>query len=37
MSRGPRYAPGGFVYHVLNRVVARLPLFLDFPQKPVNL
>jgi putative transposase len=27
MSRGARCAPGGFVYHVLNRAVARLPLF----------
>jgi putative transposase len=27
ISRGPRQAPGGFVYHVLNRGVARLPLF----------
>jgi len=27
MSRGPRQAPGGIVYHVLNRGVARLPLF----------
>jgi putative transposase len=27
MSRGPRYAPGGLVYHALNRAVARLPLF----------
>ena len=27
MARGPRYARGGFVYHVLNRAVARLPLF----------
>jgi len=27
MSRGPRHAPGGCVYHVLNRAVARLPLF----------
>jgi putative transposase len=27
MARGPRQAPGGFVYHVLNRAVARLPLF----------
>src|SRR5437899_1664475 len=25
MARGPRQAPGGFVYHVLNRAVARLP------------
>jgi putative transposase len=32
MSRGPRYAPGGFVYHVLNRGVARLPLF----EKPAD-
>jgi putative transposase len=27
MARTLRYAPGGFVYHVLNRAVARLPLF----------
>jgi putative transposase len=27
MSRGPRHAPGGLVYHALNRAVARLPLF----------
>ena len=27
MSLGPRHAPGGLVYHVLNRAVARLPLF----------
>lgn len=27
MPRGPRYAPGGLVYHALNRAVARLPLF----------
>jgi putative transposase len=32
MSRGPRQAPGGFVYHVLNRAVARLPLF----EKPTD-
>ena len=32
MSRGPRNAPGGFVYHVLNRAVARLPLF----EKPAD-
>src|SRR5262249_33756068 len=32
MSRGPRYAPGGYVYHVLNRAVARLPLF----EKPAD-
>ncbi len=32
MSRGPRHAPGGFVYHVLNRGVARLPLF----EKPAD-
>ena len=30
MPRSARHAPGGFVYHVLNRAVARLPLF----QKP---
>src|SRR5437016_8795326 len=27
MPRQPRSAPGGFVYHALNRAVARLPLF----------
>ena len=27
MPRHPRAAPGGFVYHCLNRAVARLPLF----------
>jgi len=27
MPRRPRNAPGGIVYHVLNRAVARLPLF----------
>ena len=27
MPRSARVAPGGFVYHVLNRAVARLPLF----------
>ena len=27
MPRKPRVAPGGLVYHVLNRAVARLPLF----------
>src|SRR5947199_4939589 len=27
MSRAARNAPGGLVYHVLNRAVARLPLF----------
>jgi putative transposase len=27
MPRSARYAPGGFVYHALNRAVARLPLF----------
>jgi len=32
MSRGPRHAPGGCVYHVLNRAVARLPLF----EKPAD-
>jgi putative transposase len=32
MPRPVRYAPGGFVYHVLNRAVARLPLF----QKPAD-
>jgi putative transposase len=25
--RAARYAPGGYVFHVLNRAVARLPLF----------
>jgi REP element-mobilizing transposase RayT len=32
MSRGRRQAPGGQVYHVLNRAVARLPLF----EKPAD-
>jgi putative transposase len=27
MPRQPRHAPGGLVYHALNRAVARLPLF----------
>ncbi len=27
MPRAARYAPGGYVFHVLNRAVARLPLF----------
>ena len=27
MPRHPRAAPGGYVYHCLNRAVARLPLF----------
>ena len=27
MPRKPRMARGGLVYHVLNRAVARLPLF----------
>jgi hypothetical protein len=27
MPRSARHAPGGIVYHVLNRAVARLPLF----------
>lgn len=27
MPRTARYAPGGYLYHVLNRSVARLPLF----------
>jgi putative transposase len=27
MPRGARYAPGGMIYHALNRAVARLPLF----------
>src|SRR5947207_1789792 len=27
MPRRPRVAPGGYVYHALNRAVARLPLF----------
>jgi putative transposase len=27
MPRQPRSAPGGYVYHALNRAVARLPLF----------
>src|SRR5262249_26570074 len=32
MSRGRRLAPGGFVYHALNRAVVRLPLF----EKPAD-
>jgi putative transposase len=32
MPRHARQAPGGFVYHALNRAVARLPLF----QKPAD-
>jgi hypothetical protein len=32
MARGPRQAPGRFVYHVLNPAVARLPLF----EKPAH-
>src|SRR5437870_4084588 len=32
MPRRPRIAPGGLVYHVLNRGVARLPLF----EKPAD-
>ena len=27
MGRAPRSAPGGYVYHALNRAVAGLPLF----------
>jgi putative transposase len=27
MPRSRRIAPGGYVYHALNRAVARLPLF----------
>jgi putative transposase len=27
MPRQPRVAPGGYIYHALNRAVARLPLF----------
>jgi putative transposase len=27
MPRPPRQAPGGYIYHALNRSVARLPLF----------
>src|SRR5205809_1810976 len=27
MPRGPRYAPGGMIFHVLNRVVGRSTLF----------
>jgi putative transposase len=27
MARQPRAAPGGYIYHALNRAVARLPLF----------
>src|SRR5260370_8637956 len=32
MPRGARQAPGGIVYHALNRAVARLPLF----EKPAD-
>ncbi|MBL8799685.1 MAG: transposase [Planctomycetia bacterium] len=32
MARGARHTPGGFAYHVLNRAVARLPLF----EKPAD-
>jgi putative transposase len=32
MSRGPRQTPAGIVYHVVNRAVARLPLF----EKPAD-
>ena len=32
MARRPRSAPGGYVYHVLNRAVARLRLF----EKPAD-
>jgi putative transposase len=32
MPRAARQAPGGIVYHVLNRAVARLPLF----EKPAD-
>jgi hypothetical protein len=32
MPRHPRIAPGGYVYHALNRGVARLALF----EKPVK-
>jgi putative transposase len=32
MPRRPRIAPGGLVYHALNRAVARLPLF----EKPAD-
>jgi putative transposase len=32
MPRHARHAPGGIVYHVLNRAVARLPLF----EKPAD-
>jgi hypothetical protein len=32
MGRVPRSAPGGYVYHALNRAVARLPLF----EKPTD-
>ena len=31
MARHRRAAPGGFVYHALNRAVARLPLFQKDP------
>ena len=27
MPRSARHAPGGYIYHALNRAVARLPLF----------
>jgi putative transposase len=32
MPRHARHAPGGLVYHALNRAVARLPLF----EKPAD-
>ena len=32
MPRQARHAPGGLIYHVLNRAVARLPLF----EKPAD-
>src|SRR5207248_5933759 len=32
MPRHPRQVPGGYLYHVLNRAVARLPLF----EKPAD-
>lgn len=32
MSRAARQAPGGYVYHALNRAVARWPLF----EKPAD-
>ena len=31
MPRAPRQAPGGIIYHVLNRSVGRRPIFDDGP------